>query len=87
MNALIKSIRLWGDHGQNLLENSKVCLVNANALGCEVLKGLVLPGIGGFTIADGSVVTEDDLGVKYDRLYYKIINDYCFSVSFWIHPV
>lgn len=41
---------MWGDHGQSLLENSQICLVNATALGTEILKGLVLPGIGSFTI-------------------------------------
>ena len=47
-----------------MLEVSNICLVNATALGCEILKGLVLPGIGGFTIADSKVVEEDDLGIK-----------------------
>ncbi|XP_037939133.1 nedd8-activating enzyme E1 regulatory subunit isoform X2 [Teleopsis dalmanni] len=60
-----RQIRLWGDHGQALLESAKVCLVNATAVGCEALKGIVLPGIGGFTIVDGSIVTEDDLGVNF----------------------
>lgn len=60
-----RQIRLWGEHGQSLLESSTICLLNATALGCEVLKSLVLPGIGGFTIVDGNVVTEDDLGIKY----------------------
>lgn len=55
---------LWGEHGQNVLEGAKICLVNANGIGCETLKSLVLPGIGVFTIVDGSVVTEEDLGVK-----------------------
>lgn len=43
-------LRLWGDHGQSLLENSQICLVNATALGTEIMKGLVLPGIGSITI-------------------------------------
>ncbi|VEN63468.1 unnamed protein product, partial [Callosobruchus maculatus] len=47
-----RQLRLWGDHGQKLLENSKVCLINATALGTEILKSLVLPGIGSFTIVD-----------------------------------
>jgi hypothetical protein len=37
--------RLWGDHGQRKLENAKVCLVNATALGTEILKNLILPGM------------------------------------------
>uniref|UniRef100_W8BRW6 NEDD8-activating enzyme E1 regulatory subunit n=1 Tax=Ceratitis capitata TaxID=7213 RepID=W8BRW6_CERCA len=60
-----RQIRLWGEHGQALLESSTICLLNATALGCEVLKSLVLPGIGGFTIVDGSIVTEDDLGINF----------------------
>lgn len=42
-----------------------MCLINATALGTEILKGLVLPSIGGFTIVDGAVVTEEDIGCKY----------------------
>ena len=38
--------RLWGDHGQTALEESKVCLINASALGTEILKNMVLPGTG-----------------------------------------
>lgn len=36
--------RLWGDHGQETLENAHVCLINATATGTEILKNLVLPG-------------------------------------------
>ncbi|CAG9824867.1 unnamed protein product [Phaedon cochleariae] len=60
-----RQIRLWGDHGQKLLENSKVCLINATALGTEILKSLVLPGIGSFTIVDGEKVTEEDIGSNF----------------------
>lgn len=56
--------RLWGEHGQNLLEKAHVCLINVTALGTEILKGIVLPGIGGFTIVDGGFVTEEDIGCK-----------------------
>ncbi|CAG2057538.1 unnamed protein product [Timema podura] len=57
---------LWGDHGQTALEQAKVCLINATATGTEILKSLVLPGIGAFTIVDGKKVTEEDIGCKYD---------------------
>lgn len=56
--------RLWGDHGQRSLESAKVCLINATALGTEILKSLVLPGIGAFTIIDGRKVSEEDIGSK-----------------------
>jgi len=41
-----------------------VCLINATALGTEILKSLVLPGIGAFTIIDGEVISEEDVGSK-----------------------
>lgn len=37
-------LRLWASTGQTALENAKICLLNATATGCEVLKNLVLPG-------------------------------------------
>uniref|UniRef100_A0A8C9RXP0 NEDD8-activating enzyme E1 regulatory subunit n=1 Tax=Scleropages formosus TaxID=113540 RepID=A0A8C9RXP0_SCLFO len=52
--------QLWGDHGQEALENAHVCLINATATGTEILKNLVLPGIGAFTIVDGHKVTGED---------------------------
>lgn len=65
--------RLWGDHGQAALESSQVCLINANGLGTEILKSLVLPGIGAFTIVDGKKITEEDIGCKY------VTTNYCES--------
>lgn len=60
-----RQLRLWGDHGQAALELSQVCLINANGLGTEILKSLVLPGIGAFTIVDGKKVTEEDIGCNF----------------------
>ncbi|TWW67939.1 NEDD8-activating enzyme E1 regulatory subunit APP-BP1 [Takifugu flavidus] len=60
-----RQLRLWGDHGQESLENSHVCLINATATGTEILKNLVLPGIGAFTIVDGHVVTGEDVGNNF----------------------
>ncbi|XP_058829901.1 nedd8-activating enzyme E1 regulatory subunit [Topomyia yanbarensis] len=60
-----RQIRLWGEHGQTLLENAQICLINATALGTEILKGVVLPGIGGFTIVDNGIVTEEDIGCNF----------------------
>ncbi|XP_017844332.1 nedd8-activating enzyme E1 regulatory subunit [Drosophila busckii] len=60
-----RQIRLWGEHGQTLLEAATICLVNVTAVGCETAKGLVLPGIGGFTVTDGSSVKEEDLGNNF----------------------
>lgn len=60
-----RQLRLWGDHGQSLLESSHICLVNATATGTEILKNLILPGIGAFTIIDGNLVTTSDLGANF----------------------
>ncbi|TGZ63666.1 hypothetical protein CRM22_006767 [Opisthorchis felineus] len=60
-----RQLRLWGDHGQLAIESSKVCLIRASAIGCEILKNLVLPGVGSFTIVDDAVVTETDLGSNF----------------------
>ena len=61
---------MWGDHGQSALENASVCLINATATGTEVLKSLVLPGIGSFTIVDGSLVTGEDAGNKFVSIFF-----------------
>jgi len=60
-----RQLRLWGDHGQSSLEQASVCLVGGGVLGTEVLKSLVLPGLGNFTILDPGVVTEQDLGNNF----------------------
>lgn len=57
-------------------------MINANALGTEILKSLILPGIGAFTIVDGEKVTEEDIGSKYDLLlvlamHLKIYCTFC----------
>uniref|UniRef100_A0A3Q1GYM0 NEDD8-activating enzyme E1 regulatory subunit n=1 Tax=Acanthochromis polyacanthus TaxID=80966 RepID=A0A3Q1GYM0_9TELE len=59
-----RQLRLWGDHGQEELENAHICVINATATGTEILKNLVLPGIGAFTIVDGHTVTGEDVGNK-----------------------
>ena len=43
---------------QAALERASVCLVNAEAVGTEILKSLVLPGLGNFTILDPALVSE-----------------------------
>lgn len=60
-----RQLRLWGDHGQRSLENAHVCLINASATGTEILKNLVLPGMGAFTIVDRKTVSEADLGSNF----------------------
>ncbi|PBC27666.1 NEDD8-activating enzyme E1 regulatory subunit [Apis cerana cerana] len=59
----VKFIRnkLWGDHGQAALEGAHICVINATGLGTEILKSVVLPGIGAFTIVDGKKITNEDI--------------------------
>ncbi|VDD82205.1 unnamed protein product [Mesocestoides corti] len=62
-----RQLRLWGDRGQEILGDTSVCLLGAGAVGSELLKNLVLPGIGSFTIVDDALVTRKDLGSKFPR--------------------
>ncbi|XP_055892296.1 NEDD8-activating enzyme E1 regulatory subunit-like isoform X1 [Biomphalaria glabrata] len=64
-NKYDRQLRLWGDHGQAALESSRVCLINASATGTEILKNLVLPGIGSFTIVDSCKVKGEDVGINF----------------------
>lgn len=60
-----RQIRLWGQHGQNKCSNAKICLINANSLGTEILKGLCLAGIGSFTILDSHKLAPEDVGCNF----------------------
>jgi len=62
-----RQLRLWAASGQTALEEAHLLLVNSGpgVIGVEVLKNLVLPGIGHFTILDDALVTEEDLGVNF----------------------
>lgn len=60
-----RQLRLWGDHGQAALEGAHICVINATGLGTEILKSLVLPGIGAFTIVDGKKITNEDIGANF----------------------
>lgn len=60
-----RQIRLWANTGQDRLESSSVCIIGASATGSEVIKNLVLPGIGEFTLVDSRLVSEDDLSGNF----------------------
>ncbi|KAF9434216.1 NEDD8-activating enzyme E1 regulatory subunit [Entomortierella beljakovae] len=60
-----RQLRLWGNNGQDALESAHILLINASAVGCEILKNLVLPGIGRFTIVDQGTVTQNDIGSNF----------------------
>lgn len=60
-----RQLRLWASSGQASLESSHVLLVGATHLGAQVLKNLILPGIGAFTVLDGQKVGPNDLGNNF----------------------
>lgn len=60
-----RQVRLWQSGGQAQLENSHVCVINGNTTSAEILKNLVLPGIGEFTIIDEKSVTVSDLSGNF----------------------
>ncbi|GMM35455.1 Ula1 protein [Saccharomycopsis crataegensis] len=60
-----RQLRLWASDGQQDLEESHVCLINATSTGCEILKNLVLPNVGQFTIIDGESISERDLSSNF----------------------
>lgn len=60
-----RQIRIWGPHGQELLEKANICVVGAGPAATETLKSLVLGGIAAFTLVDSRDVTERDLGNNF----------------------
>ncbi|GMH45533.1 hypothetical protein BSKO_13490 [Bryopsis sp. KO-2023] len=60
-----RQLRIWGSHGQQLLENAKICLLNSGPTGSETLKNLVLGGIAAFTVVDDCDVRSSDLGNNF----------------------
>ena len=62
-NSSISS--LWAASGQSALESSRILVVSASATSTSILKNLVLPGIGHFTILDPELVTPEDAGNNF----------------------
>eukprot|EP00036_Acanthoecidae_sp_10tr_P010094 CAMPEP_0182919498 /NCGR_PEP_ID=MMETSP0105_2-20130417/2769_1 /TAXON_ID=81532 ORGANISM="Acanthoeca-like sp., Strain 10tr" /NCGR_SAMPLE_ID=MMETSP0105_2 /ASSEMBLY_ACC=CAM_ASM_000205 /LENGTH=531 /DNA_ID=CAMNT_0025056697 /DNA_START=1 /DNA_END=1596 /DNA_ORIENTATION=+ len=60
-----RQLRLWGDHGQAALSSASICCIGASAVATEILKNLVLPGIGAFTLVDDRDVTLRDTGSNF----------------------
>jgi len=56
---------LWAASGQAALESSKILVISASATSTSILKNLVLPGIGQFTIIDDKIVTPEDAGNNF----------------------
>ncbi|WFD02541.1 hypothetical protein MOBT1_001225 [Malassezia obtusa] len=60
-----RQLRLWNTSGQAALEHARVLVVGASALAGQILKNLVLPGLGAFTVLDDARVAERDIGTNF----------------------
>ncbi|THH11177.1 hypothetical protein EW146_g8138 [Bondarzewia mesenterica] len=60
-----RQLRLWAASGQAALETSRILVISASATSTSILKNLVLPGIGHFTIVDHQTVTPEDAGNNF----------------------
>ena len=60
-----RQLRLWNKSGQSSLEAAHVRVVGASALSSHILKNLVLPGLGSFTVCDDARVSPDDVASNF----------------------
>lgn len=60
-----RQIRLWGLEAQNRMRSAHVLVVGFSGIATEVIKNIVLAGIGTLTIIDDGVVREEDLSASF----------------------
>ncbi|KAI0325555.1 hypothetical protein GY45DRAFT_1438278 [Cubamyces sp. BRFM 1775] len=60
-----RQLRIWAASGQAALEASRILLVSSSATSTSILKNLVLPGIGHFSILDNTVTSPADAGNNF----------------------
>ncbi|KAK9452774.1 hypothetical protein V1511DRAFT_506946 [Dipodascopsis uninucleata] len=60
-----RQLRLWAANGQAALEEANILLLTASVTGTEILKNLVLPGTGSFTIIDDKAVDQEDIDSNF----------------------
>jgi len=60
-----RQLRLWGVQSQNRIRNSRVLCVGAGGLAAEVVKNVVLSGIGHLTLLSPAAVRVQDLGSNF----------------------
>ncbi|KAF7325748.1 NEDD8-activating enzyme E1 regulatory subunit [Mycena kentingensis (nom. inval.)] len=60
-----RQLRLWAASGQSALENARLLVISGSATSTSILKNLVLPGVGHFTILDSAPVTARDAGNNF----------------------
>lgn len=60
-----RQIRLWGMAAQERMRTAHVLVISMKAVSHEVIKNLVLAGIGAITLLDDETVSEADLGAQF----------------------
>ncbi|KAF6752918.1 ubiquitin activating enzyme [Ephemerocybe angulata] len=60
-----RQLRLWAKSGQAALESSHILVLSSSSTSTSVLKNLVLPGIGQFTILDRTITSPSDAGNNF----------------------
>ncbi|KAI8812844.1 hypothetical protein BJ742DRAFT_673247 [Cladochytrium replicatum] len=60
-----RQIRLWGLEAQQRIRNAKILIARLNGVNTEVVKNLVLAGVGSVVVADHEIVREQDLGAQF----------------------
>ncbi|KAI8973167.1 hypothetical protein BD414DRAFT_499348 [Trametes punicea] len=60
-----RQLRIWAASGQAALEASRILVLSSSATATSILKNLVLPGIGQFTILDSAITTPADAGNNF----------------------
>lgn len=60
-----RQLRLWGSDGQTSIERAHVVLLGVTSVGCEVLKNMILPNLGSFSVVDNATVQQSHLGSNF----------------------
>ncbi|TFY68145.1 hypothetical protein EVG20_g3676 [Dentipellis fragilis] len=60
-----RQLRLWAATGQHALETSRILVLSSSATSTSIMKNLVLPGIGHFTLLDPTITTARDAGNNF----------------------
>ncbi|BEJ17648.1 hypothetical protein CspHIS471_0610490 [Cutaneotrichosporon sp. HIS471] len=60
-----RQLRLWASAGQRSLESARILLVGHDAVGCQAIKNLVLPGIQHFTILSDATTAAADVASNF----------------------
>ncbi|KAI8824825.1 uncharacterized protein EV422DRAFT_516326 [Fimicolochytrium jonesii] len=60
-----RQIRLWGLEAQQRMRQSRILVAGVTGTSNEILKNLVLSGVGALTIQESESVEEEDLGAQF----------------------